>query len=219
MPLLDRDNQSIARLQKLRFNKASVVGGSGARLILEDGCSVIDLSAGWGSAILGYGHPAIKRALAKTAESPAGTGLISLVSEPAVLLAERLLALTPAAGERRVWFGHSASDANEAMVRALKAATGRTMFISFAGSWHGGTVGSMGVSGHPALDAHARSEGLHLVPYPNAYRDLRIMTIIFFCSLMHGLNSTAKTMPPSLLNPSRVMAACMCHRRDFCGAL
>jgi 4-aminobutyrate aminotransferase len=171
MPLLDRDNHSIAKLQKLRFNEATVVEGSGARLILESGRSVIDLSAGWGSAILGYGHSAIKHALAKTAESPAGTGLISLVSEPAVLLAERLLAITPGVGEKRVWFGHSASDANEAMVRALKAATGRTMFISFAGSWHGGTVGSMGVSGHPALDTHARSEGLHLVPYPNTYRD------------------------------------------------
>jgi 4-aminobutyrate aminotransferase len=170
-PLLERDNQAIAKLQKLRFNPAAVTGGSGSTLFLDDGRKLIDLSAGWGAAILGYGHPAIKDAMRSASENPAGAGLISLVSEPSVALAERLLALTPGHGERRVWIGHSASDANEAVIRALKAATGRDKFISFAGSWHGGTVGSMGVSGHPALDTSARSAGLHLVPYPNAYRD------------------------------------------------
>jgi 4-aminobutyrate aminotransferase len=171
MSLLQRDGQVIAKLQKLRFNPAAVVGGTGSTLLLEDGRKLIDLSAGWGAAILGYGHPAIKEAMQKAAENPAGVGLISVVSEPSVRLAEKLLALTPGRGDRRVWIGHSASDANEAVIRALKAATGREKFISFAGSWHGGTIGSMGVSGHPALGTTSRSEGLHLLPYPNAYRD------------------------------------------------
>lgn len=169
--LLERDDQTIARLQKLRFNPAAVIGGSGSTLLLDDGRKLIDLSAGWGAAILGYGHPAIKDAVQRTSDSPAGAGLISVVSAPSVALAEKLLALTPGHGERRVWIGHSASDANEAVIRALKAATGREKFISFAGSWHGGTIGSMGVSGHPALDPGARSAGLHLLPYPNSYRD------------------------------------------------
>lgn len=169
--LLGRDEQAIARLQKLRFNPAAVVGGSGATLQLDDGRKLIDLSAGWGAAILGYGHPAISEAMQRASANPAGVGLISVVSEPAVLLAEKLLALIPGEGERRVWIGHSASDANEAVVRALKAATGRENFITFAGSWHGGTMGAMSVSGHPALDETARSKGLHLLPYPNAYRD------------------------------------------------
>ena len=169
--LLARDEQAIAKLQKLRFNPAAVVGGFGSTLLLEDGRKLIDLSAGWGAAILGYSHPAIGEAMQKASASPAGVGLISVVSEPSVLLAEKLLSLTPGHGERRVWIGHSASDANEAIVRALKAATGRQRFISFAGSWHGGTVGSMSVSGHPALDPKLRSDGLHLLPYPNTYRD------------------------------------------------
>lgn len=171
MSLLARDGQAIAKLQKLRFNPAAVVGGTGSSLLLEDGRKLIDLSAGWGAAILGYGHPAIKDAMQRVAANPAGVGLISVVSKPSVELAEKLLAVTPGHGERRVWLGHSASDANEAVIRALTAATGRERFISFAGSWHGGTVGSMGVSGHPALDPRARSEGLHLLPYPNTYRD------------------------------------------------
>ena len=171
MTLLARDQQAIARLQKLRFNPAAVVGGAGATLVLEDGRKLIDLSAGWGAALLGYGHPAIQEAMQKASANPAGVGLISVASGPSVALAEKLLAVTPGTGERRVWFGHSASDANEAVIRVLRAATGRQKFISFAGSWHGGTVGSMGVSGHPALDPKARGEGLHLLPYPNAYRN------------------------------------------------
>jgi 4-aminobutyrate aminotransferase len=170
--LVERDGQVIAKLQKLRFNPAAVVGGAGSTLQLEDGRTVIDLSAGWGAALLGYGHPAIKDAMERVASNPAGVGLISVASEPAVALAEKLLEVTPDHRDRRVWLGHSASDANEAVIRALKAATGRSKFISFAGSWHGGTVGSMGVSGHPALDATSRSAGLHLLPYPNSYRDV-----------------------------------------------
>jgi 4-aminobutyrate aminotransferase len=169
--LLARDGRAIAKLQKLRFNPAAVVGGSGSNLVQDDGRTILDLSAGWGAALLGYGHPSIKQAMERVAAHPAGVGLISVASEPAIALAEKLLALTPGRGERRVWIGHSASDANEAMIRALKAATGREKFVSFAGSWHGGSVGSMSVSGHPALDATSRSAGLHLLPYPNAYRD------------------------------------------------
>jgi 4-aminobutyrate aminotransferase len=171
MSLLARDTASLSRLQKLRFNPAAVTGGRGSRLTLEDGREVIDFSAGWASSLLGYGHPTVAAALARVAANPAGSGLISVVSSPAVELAEALLALFPGDGDRRVWLGHSASDANETMVRALSAATGRKRFLTFAGSWHGGTMGAMAVSGHPALLADARSPGLGLVPYPDAYRD------------------------------------------------
>jgi 4-aminobutyrate aminotransferase len=201
MSLLERDGQAIAKLQKLRFNPAVVVSGTGSTLLLEDGRTLIDLSAGWGAAILGYGHPAIKEAMQKAAENPAGVGLISVVSEPSVRLAEKLLALTPGHGDRRVWIGHSASDANEAVIRALKASTGREKFISFAGSWHGGTVGSMCVSGHPALDATSRSQGLHLLPYPNAYRDPEgyaedIVSEFSVWAEQHGRNYAAFLIEP-----------------------
>ena len=58
---------------------------------------------------------------------------------PAVELAERLLALVPERARGRVWLGHSGSDANETVARAVVAATGRPRILAFHGAYHGGT--------------------------------------------------------------------------------
>ena len=91
-------------------------------------------------------------------------------NEPAAALAEALLQVTPGSGERRVWFGHSGSDANDAAARVLEAATGRPRFISFIGSYHGGVAGSMAISGHTAMTHTLPRPGLVLLPYPDPYR-------------------------------------------------
>jgi 4-aminobutyrate aminotransferase len=70
-----------------------------------------------------------------------------------------------------VWFGHSGSDANEAALRCVLGATGRNWVIGFAGAYHGGSVGSMAISGHPSLDEGARLPGLLQVPYPDPALD------------------------------------------------
>lgn len=169
--LSSRDARSIAALQKLRFFPLAVVAGEGSYLVAEDGRRLLDLSAGWGAASLGYGHPAIVEAVRRAAASMAGATLLSAIPEPAVRLAEALLETLPPGPARKVWLGHSGSDANEAMVRALAAATGKRRFIAFAGAYHGNSVGAMAVSGHPALKGE-RSEGtLLLPPYPDTYRD------------------------------------------------
>lgn len=169
--LLARDARALAALQKLRFSPLAVTGGQGCDLIEAGGRRLLDLSASWGAASLGHGHPAIVAAIAHAAANPAGASTLSAATAPAVALAERLLAITPGTGERRVWLGHSGSDANEAAARAIAAATGRKRFIAFSGAYHGGSAGSMAISGH-AVQAHAeRAAGLVLIPYPDVYRD------------------------------------------------
>ena len=56
-PLYQADLESNARLQKLRFFPLALTGGAGRRVIDESGRSLLDLSAAWGAASLGYGHP------------------------------------------------------------------------------------------------------------------------------------------------------------------
>jgi 4-aminobutyrate aminotransferase len=168
--LRERDARAIANIGKLRFSPLSLIGGRGSRLTEEGGRALLDLSASFGAASLGYGHTAITAAVTEACANMAGASLLSFANENAVALAEDLLRLTPGEGERRVWFGHSGSDANDCVLRVVQAATGRSRFISFIGSYHGSTSGSMSVSGHTAMTHTLPRPGLVLLPYPDPYR-------------------------------------------------
>ena len=166
----NRDAAAIAGIQKLRFFPHSIVAGEGAWLIEEDGRRLLDLSATWGAASLGYAHPALRKALTAAIGKQAGASILSAVNQPAVQLAEELLAIVPGPMQRRVWLGHSGSDANEAALRAIIAASGRSRIISFVGAYHGGTAGSMSISGHSSQTGAPKLAGSLFLPYPNPFR-------------------------------------------------
>jgi 4-aminobutyrate aminotransferase len=168
--LQERDARVIANIARLRFSPLSLIGGRGNRLIEEGGRELLDLSASFGPAILGYSHPAVTQAVTAACANMAGASLLAHPNENAVALAEDLLRLTRGRGERRVWFGHSGSDANDCAVRVVQAATGRSRFISFIGSYHGNVSGSMSISGHSAMTHSLPRAGLLLLPYPDPYR-------------------------------------------------
>ncbi len=155
----------------LRFFPLAVTGGEGAFLIGDDGRRLLDFSASWGAVSLGHAHPAVRTAVDRALSSQAGASYLSSANLPAVELAERLLAIVPERARGRVWLGHSGSDANETVARAVVAATGRPRILAFHGAYHGGTCGSMAISGHPVQQGVPKAPGLTLVRYPNAYRD------------------------------------------------
>jgi 4-aminobutyrate aminotransferase len=168
--LRERDARVIANIGRLRFSPLSLVGGHGSRLIEEGGRQLLDLSASFGAASLGNGHAAITRAVSAACDNTAGASLLAFPNEHAVALAEELLRITPGCDPRRVWFGHSGSDANDCALRVVQAATGRSRFISFIGSYHGNLSGSMSISGHTAMTHTLPRAGLLLLPYPDPYR-------------------------------------------------
>lgn len=168
--LLEREARAIGNVGRLRFSPISAVGGRGSYLRDADGRSILDLSASCGPAVIGYSHPAIVEAVTRAVSDMAGASHLLYPNDQAVMLAERLIASLPGTAERRVWFGHSGSDANDAAVRILAHATGRSRFIAFIGSYHGGISGSMAVSGHTAMTHSLPRPGLVLIPYPDTYR-------------------------------------------------
>ena len=70
------------------------------------------------------------------------------IQKPQVDLARRLAALTP--GELSVtYFTNSGTEAVEGALKTARKYTGRSGFVSFVGSFHGDTFGSVSVGGNP----------------------------------------------------------------------
>jgi 4-aminobutyrate aminotransferase len=168
--LLMRDQRVIVEAQKLRFFPLEVTGGRGCRLITTTGESVLDLSAGWCVAGLGYSHPNLKRAIGAVLESSPPPGVMSVVYDEAVAFAEELLALVPGEGARKVYIGHAGTDANEVTLRACQHATGKPRIVSFGHSYHGG-LGLARLASGVHIDAGvAASPDVAFVPYADPYR-------------------------------------------------
>ena len=168
--LIARDGRAIADIERIRFFPATTVGGEGSYVIEEGGRRVLDFSASWGAASLGYGHPAVADAVSEAVRNMGAISLASCAVGAAVDLAEDLLAHFPDDRERRVWFGHAGSDANDAVVRLLEAASPRRGILSFVGAYHGGSAASMSVSGHSSQTHAPARPGLTRLPYPDPYR-------------------------------------------------
>jgi adenosylmethionine-8-amino-7-oxononanoate aminotransferase len=127
-----------------------VVSAEGVRLRLADGRELIDGMASWWCAIHGYRHPSIDAAVAEQLASVAHVMFGGLTHEPAIRLAEHLVALAPE-GLEKVFFADSGSVAVEVAIKLclqFQRAVGRperTRLLTVRGGYHGDTFGAMAV--------------------------------------------------------------------------
>jgi adenosylmethionine-8-amino-7-oxononanoate aminotransferase len=127
-----------------------VVAAQGVRLRLADGRELIDGMSSWWCAVHGYRHPALDGAVHEQVGRMAHVMFGGLTHEPAVRLAERLVAITPR-GLERVFFADSGSVAVEVAIKMCvqyQRAVGRPRrrrLLTVRGGYHGDTFGAMGV--------------------------------------------------------------------------
>ena len=125
---------------------------SGRGVWLEDmeGQRYIDAISSWWVNLFGHANPHISAAVAEQASRLEHVILAGVTHEPAVRLAEKLVAITPA-GLERVFFADSGASAVEI---ALKMSfhywrnvgeSGRNRFVTLSNSYHGDTLGALGV--------------------------------------------------------------------------
>jgi 4-aminobutyrate aminotransferase len=168
--LYRRDEQAVALSMKIRLFPLTTVRASGTRIYDADGRDYLDFSANWAVANVGYCHPAVVKAVQDQVAKNTFSSHTTVVCEPTVELAERLLALVPGGAEKRVWFGLSGSDANDCVAKLFPLATGRRRMISFFGAYHGQTMGSLSLSGHTAQARFIGQGNVVKVAYPYCYR-------------------------------------------------
>lgn len=164
------EDQVISNALKIRFYPIFVQSAKGSRIIDQDGKSYVDLTAGWAVASTGYGHARISEKIKSQYERLSFTSQLSTPEPTMVSLAEKLISITPGTFPKKVWFGHSGSDANDCIAKLVPLAKHRPRMISFMGSYHGQTMGSLSLSGHPAQSLFIGSGNVVKIPYPNPYR-------------------------------------------------
>ncbi|MBL8857551.1 MAG: adenosylmethionine--8-amino-7-oxononanoate transaminase [Planctomycetes bacterium] len=127
-----------------------VRSGHGSQLTLDDGRKVIDAISSWWTSLHGHGRPEIVAAMRAQCETLDHVLFAGATHEPAVELAERLVALAPK-GLARVFFSDDGSTAVEVALKialqshAQRGQPGRKVFVALNGGYHGDTFGAMAV--------------------------------------------------------------------------
>jgi acetylornithine/N-succinyldiaminopimelate aminotransferase len=125
-----------------------LVRGEGCYVWDEDGRRYLDLLGGLAVNVLGHGHPALVAAVTDQLRT---LGQVSnfFATPPQVALAERLLEVS-GAHNGRVFFANSGTEALEAAFKIARR-TGRPKIVAAEGGFHGRTMGSLALTGKPAI--------------------------------------------------------------------
>jgi 4-aminobutyrate aminotransferase len=124
--------------------------GAGSMLEDLDGNRFLDFNAGIAVCSTGHAHPKVVRAIQDQAERllhySASDFFLPIYTE----VCERLDRLAPIAGPTRTFLTNSGTEAVEAAIKLARSHSGRQYLISFFGSFHGRSYGSVSLTASKA---------------------------------------------------------------------
>ena len=161
-PRTARLSRAVAYTSPLEF-----VSGSGAELVTRDGRRYLDCVSGYGVVNTGHCHPRVVAAIQEQAASLLHVSTVGRTA-PSLDYADRLCGLAPMP-DAKLFFTNSGTEAVEAALKLVRYASGRPNVVTFAGGFHGRTLGSLSLTTSKA-SFRSRHEplpgGTFAVPYP-----------------------------------------------------
>jgi len=149
-----RERYGDAMMRTFAPPQAMLVRGEGCYVWDVDGRRYLDFLAGIAVNALGHAHPVLVDAVSRQVSTLAHVSNY-FASPPQLELAERLRRITGAGDEGRVFFANSGAEAIEAAIKLARVNRGpdgrRTRILSLVNSFHGRTMGSLSLTGKPAL--------------------------------------------------------------------
>lgn len=130
-----------------------LVRGEGCSVWDDSGKRYLDFLAGIAVNALGHAHPALVDAVSRQIATVAHVS--NYFATPSQIeLAERLRRISGAGDRGRVYFGNSGAEAIEAAIKLARLNRGRTRIVALQNAFHGRTMGSLSLTGKPALREH-----------------------------------------------------------------
>lgn len=170
--LIERDN-AVLSTSYTRGYPLTVARAEGAIIEDLDGNKFLDFNAGIAVCATGHSHPRVVKAIQDQAAKFLHYSGTDFYYENMVELAEKLQALVPGGGPRRVYFGNSGAEAIETSLKMARYHTGRERFIAFLGAFHGRTMGALSLTGSKSVQKKGFGSllsGVTHIPYANCYR-------------------------------------------------
>ncbi|RZA20135.1 MAG: adenosylmethionine--8-amino-7-oxononanoate transaminase [Lysobacteraceae bacterium] len=156
--------------------------GEGAWLVGRDGRRYLDAVSSWWTNLFGHAEPRIADAIARQAHTLEQVILAGFSHQPAVELAEKLLAIAPRQPDRaplaKVFYADNGSAGVEVALKMAfhwfhnRGERKRTKFVALENGYHGETIGALAVGDIPLyrrVYAPLLAEAL-FAPSPDAYQ-------------------------------------------------
>ena len=135
----------------------AIVRAEGIWLYAEDGQRYLDGTSSWWVNAHGHAHPYIAEQIAQQAAQLEHIIFAGFTHEPAVLLAEKLLAILPGNQSRIFYSDNGSTSVEVALKMALQfhfnKGEERTKILAFSNAYHGDTFGAMSVGARNAFNA------------------------------------------------------------------
>jgi 4-aminobutyrate aminotransferase len=138
-----------------------------------DGNRFIDFSSGIAVLSTGSTHPKVVAAAKRQLDRFIHFSYTDFYYENLVTLAEKLCELVPGGGEKKVYWGNSGAEANEAAMKLARNYTKRPLFLAHSGAFHGRTMGALSLTASKPIQRKGAfpmvPEVVHF-PFPYCYR-------------------------------------------------